>query len=86
MLFVASIGSLGQGNVHPRMNRDIVNKPEEGVKIMSPANTFYSDLAKHCNSNRISVDLFFGLNDKVDVDLATVAPICGNTGGDLTFY
>jgi protein transport protein SEC24 len=32
------------------------------------------------------VDLFFGLSDKVEIDLATVAPICGNTGGDLTFF
>jgi protein transport protein SEC24 len=86
MMLATSVGSLGQGAVHSRMNRDTVNKPEEGPKIMSPASSFYSDQATHCNGHRIAVDLFFGLNDKVDIDLATVAPVCGNTGGDLTFY
>jgi hypothetical protein len=49
MMFAASIGSLGKGSVQPRINQDIVNKPEEGTKIMSPASPFYSDLAKMCN-------------------------------------
>lgn len=53
---------------------------------MMPANQFYQNLAAECNSHRICVDLFYGLNEKITVDLATVVPVCGMTGGELTFY
>jgi len=54
--------------------------------MMMPANNFYQDLAAECNKHRICVDLFYGLNEKISVDLATVVPVCGMTGGELTFY
>jgi hypothetical protein len=85
-VFASSIGSLGKGSVTNRLNKDLFNKPEEGPKIMMPANNFYQNLAAECNSHRICVDLFYGLNDKITVDLATVVPVCGMTGGELTFY
>ena len=85
-VFTSSIGSLGKGSVSNRLNKELFNKPEEGPKIMMPANNFYQNLAAECNKNRICVDLFYGLNDKITVDLATVVPVCGITGGELTFY
>jgi len=44
-VFACSIGSIGQGSVTNRLNREIFNKPEEGPKMMMPANNFYQDLA-----------------------------------------
>ena len=51
-----------------------------------PANDYYQNLATFCNANRICIDLFYGLNDKISVDLTSIAPACGITGGELTFF
>ena len=85
-MFASSIGSLGKGSVVNRVNKELFNKPEEGPKMMVPAHDFYQKLSLECNSQRICVDLFYGVNDKVTVDLTTVAPVCGITGGELTFF
>ena len=53
---------------------------------MSPAHSVFEDIGKSCIRERVTVDLFYGLHEKTTVDLATVAPVCGLTGGELTFY
>lgn len=53
---------------------------------MMPAHDFYTKLAEDCTRERITVDLFYALQERNSVDLATVAPIAGATGGDLVYY
>ena len=54
--------------------------------MMLPADDFYSKLAQECNGEGISVDLFFGPMPNVQLDLATIAPIAGSTGGEMHYY
>lgn len=71
----------------PRNDKNLYNKPEEGPKIMSPAHDFFATkIADDCTRERIAVDLFIALPEKQDIDLATLAPVCGRSGGELTFY
>ena len=42
---------------------------------------------KECIDKRITVDLFVAITPKYpSIDAATLAPICGITGGDLFVY
>ena len=55
--------------------------------MMSPENEFYSALGKECIDKRITVDLFVAITPKyLSIDVASMAPICGITGGDLFVY
>lgn len=81
IVFSGTISSIGCGKTNIRNDASLHNKPEE-AKIMMPGNNFYTELAKTCLQNRISVDIFYGMaKQHPGVDLATVAPICGQTGG-----
>jgi protein transport protein SEC24 len=55
--------------------------------MMKPAHDFFKNLASECIDNRICVDLYIGVNQtNLSIDLTTVAPIAGMTGGNLYFY
>ena len=55
--------------------------------MLAPESTFYRDLALECMPKCIVVDLFLALTLKhVSLDVATMAPISGITGGDLHLY
>jgi protein transport protein SEC24 len=86
-VFSTSLSSLGAGKVAPRLAPDIFNKPEEGPKMMAPAHDYFKYLAQECLRQRICVDLYFGVGPKnTSIDLTTIAPIAGITGGDVRFY
>lgn len=54
---------------------------------MQPAHDYFTQLANECNNNRICVDLYFGLNQtNLSIDLTTIAPVAGMTGGNIYFY
>ena len=46
----------------------------------------YSQLAKECISHRICIDLYLAISTGKSVDLASIAPIADNTGGDLHYF
>lgn len=54
---------------------------------MQPSHDYFQNLAAECNNYKVVVDMYVGL-DKVQksIDLTTMAPICGMTGGSLYFY
>lgn len=55
--------------------------------MMAPAHEYFQTLAKECVLQRICVDLYFGVHSKCNsIDLTTIAPIAGITGGDVHFY
>jgi len=55
--------------------------------MMAPAHEYYKQLAQECLQQRICVDLYIGVGPKItSIDLTTVAPVAGITGGDLHFY
>ena len=55
--------------------------------MLSPAHTFYKDLANECIRNCITVDLFIAVTMKYkSLDVATMQPICKITGGDLHLF
>ena len=84
MVFASAISSLGCGAVQTRSKTELFNTAEEAAKMMSPEHEFYSALGKECIDKRITVDLFLALSPKYpSVDVATMAPVCGLTGGDL---
>ena len=87
MVFSASISSVGIGKVTTRSKAELFNTPDEAVKMMSPENEFYTQLGKECIDKRITVDLFLAITPKYpSIDVATLAPVCGITGGDLFVY
>lgn len=70
-----------------RLNSDYINKPEEGSKMMQPAHDYFKNLANDCNDSRICVDLYYALHStNSSIDLTTIAPIAGLTGGNIYFY
>lgn len=55
--------------------------------MLAPENNFYREQALDCISKCITVDLFIAVNTKKQsLDVATMAPITGITGGDLYLY
>jgi protein transport protein SEC24 len=55
--------------------------------MMVPAHDFYKTLAAECIANRICVDLYFAVaKASMTIDLATIAPIAGLTGGQTHYY
>ena len=87
MIFASSISSIGIGKVQTRSKAELFNTPEEAAKMMSPENDFYSQLGKECIDKRITVDMFLAIAPKYpSMDVATLAPVCGITGGDLFVY
>jgi protein transport protein SEC24 len=86
-VFSTSLSSIGVGRVAQRLNNDYINKPEEASKMMLPAHDYFTTLANECNLNRICVDLYFAVHAaNRSIDLTTIAPIAGITGGSINFY
>ena len=84
MVFASTISSLGCGQVQTRSKAELFNTPDEAVKMMAPEHEFYVTLGKECIDKRITVDMFLAINPKYpSVDVATLAPVCGISGGDL---
>lgn len=55
--------------------------------MIAPEHDFYRTLALECIAKNISVDLFLAMTLKFkSMDIATMAPITGITGGDLRLY
>ena len=87
MLFQGSMGGVGCGKVACRLNATLYNTGNEASKMLTPASSFYKDLAKECIQKCIVVDLFIAGNLKYkSLDVATMQPITSLTGGDLYFY
>lgn len=54
--------------------------------LLSPANDHYVKMAQECIKQRICVDLFYAMNQYKSIDLTSIAPIAGLTGGDLHLF
>ena len=55
--------------------------------MIAPESPFYRELALECIAKCITVDLFLAVTLKYkSLDVATMAPITGITGGDLYVY
>ena len=55
--------------------------------MLAPESTFYRDLALDLTSKCIAVDLFLASTVKYkSLDVATMAPVAGITGGDIYLY
>lgn len=55
--------------------------------MLAPESNFYRELALECISKCITVDIFLAVDTKKQsLDVATMAPISGITGGDLYLY
>lgn len=55
--------------------------------MLAPEHDFYRTLALDCISKNITVDLFLAMTLKFkSMDVATMAPVTGITGGDLHLY
>jgi protein transport protein SEC24 len=85
IVFTSSICTTGLGATSSRDDPKLYNSDKEKI-ILQPATDFYVLLAEDCVKRRISVDMFYCLNNPKSVDLTTVAPLPTHTGGDLYFY
>ena len=55
--------------------------------MLVPAHEEFKKLGQKCIENRTAIDLFIAQPPKKDsLDLATIAPLCGLSGGDLHFF
>lgn len=87
MLFANTLGSQGCGKVHSRIDPKLYNTETEAAKMLTPEHSFYRDLALECVANCVTVDLFLSLTAKHgSLDVATMAPITGITGGDIYIH
>lgn len=87
MLFANNLGAQGVGRVQNRLNASFYNTDNEGPKMITPEHDFYRTFALDCISKNICVDLFLALSLKFkSMDVATMAPVTGITGGDLRLY
>lgn len=78
---------MGCGKTQIRCDPKAFNTSEEAATMMGPGNPFFLDLAHKCVKECIAVDLFLAIPPKhPGVDIATMAPICGFTGGDIHYY
>ena len=88
MFFTSTLGAAqGCGRVQNRYNATVFNTDQEATKMLAPEQSFFRELALDCTSKCIAVDLFVSLNLKhKSLDLASIAPLAGISGGDLYFY
>ena len=87
LLFANTLGAQGCGKVQSRVDPTLYNSDQEVAKMLAPENAFYRELALDCVAKCICVDLFIALTLKhKSLDVATMAPITGITGGDLYLH
>lgn len=77
--------TVGFGSIQARDKSNVYNTDKEKT-IINPATPAYVDLAKQCIEKRVGVDLFFCQIGGSQYDLATIAPIANNTGGNIYYY
>ncbi|XP_065058870.1 protein transport protein Sec24C-like [Rhopilema esculentum] len=71
------------GKLRNREDRKLLGTDKEKT-ILAPQSQFYTNLAKDCVSNGVSVDLFLFPNSYVDV--ATIGLLATQTGGQIYRY
>lgn len=87
LLFANTLGAQGSGRVQNRLNAALYNTDQEAAKMLAPEHSYFRDLALDCLSKCIAVDLFLAHTQKKgSIDVATMQPIAGITGGDLFLY
>ncbi|KAG5473401.1 hypothetical protein LSCM4_03464 [Leishmania orientalis] len=78
---ITSIPSEGDGKLKHRFDpAKLSNQPKE-YTMCAAANDWYKQRALACSNSAISVDLFVGANQ--DVDLTTIAPLSRFTSGSI---
>lgn len=83
--FVMDIPSAGYGALKSRNNRSLYNTEKERVMFMADEKIkAYQEMTELCIKERIGVDLFACTQG--DIDLASIAPIVGMTGGEIYYY
>ena len=84
IVFAASASSIGVSSIVNRDDPSAYNNDKEKA-MLSPANELYTKLAQECIAQRITVDIFYAMNNYKSVDLATIAVLPSLTGGDLHY-
>lgn len=83
--FLMDIPSCGYGALKSRNSRALYNTEKESSMLVPDDKVkAYSDMAEFCVHERIGVDVFACTQG--DVDLATIAPVAGMTGGEVYYY
>lgn len=78
---ITSIPSEGDGKLKHRFDPSkLSNQPKE-YTMCAAANDWYKQRALACSNSAISVDIFVGANN--DVDLTTIAPLARFTSGSI---
>ena len=83
-MFSSSINSIGLGALTSRDDPKLHNSDKEKT-LLQPVNEHYIKLANECSNQRITVDLFYAMNQYKSIDLATIAVLPSLTGGDLHY-
>lgn len=87
MYFGSSISSLGFGKVQSRSKPELFNSANELKGMIAPEHDAFQKMAEDCIRSSTCVDLFFAtMAGQVSIDLATMVPVCGRTGGDLIYF
>ncbi|AAZ10573.1 protein transport protein Sec24A, putative [Trypanosoma brucei brucei TREU927] len=78
---IDTMPSIGSGKLSPRFNiSKLSNQPKE-YTVLTEANEWYKHRALACSNSNISVDIFAG--SAQDLDLATIAPLARLTSGKI---
>lgn len=77
---IANIPSDGEGKLKPRFSTGLVNKPKE-YTLCTAANDWYKQRALGCSNCSISIDIFAGSSN--ELDLTTIAPLARFTSGSI---
>lgn len=65
ILFACTLSGTGCGKLASRLTPTLYNTEQEAAKMLSPATSFYRDLAKECVKSCITVDLFVAGSTKI---------------------
>jgi len=83
--FFMDIPSAGYAALKSRNNRSLYNTEKEKIMFLpDEKDKAYREMTELCVKERVGVDVFACTQG--DVDLATIAPIAGLTGGEIYYY
>lgn len=80
----ATLANAGDGILHKRNEKAVANTSKEASTLLSTGDSFYKSFPIECNKYQVSVDMFMGSDEYVDI--ASISNLGRFTGGQTHFY
>lgn len=84
LVFGACIPSVGENSLKTTRDQPRLLGTDREVELLRPVGDGYKDLATELTRAQITAELFMA--PQAYIDLASIAPLAKNTGGDIRYY